>query len=125
MIPVVPPKKEPNAELRAQGSKIIDSIEKKVEEIRQNGLNIGQTALWVGGIAFASYLLIDLLTGKSKKTKVKLRTTDIPIKAKTKDSWIVSSIKGYILAFVLGIVKEKIVDALKELEKAEQKPNEN
>lgn len=126
MIPVVPPKKD-NAEtddLRTQGSKIINAVERKVEEIRQKGLNIGTMALWVGAIAFGSYIIYDSLFGKSKK-KIKLNTEskNKPEVKNKKESWVVASIKGYMLAFLLGIAKDKILEALAELEKDENKEN--
>ncbi len=125
MIPVVPPKpnKKSKEELNNESNKFKAALESQIENIKETGFNIGKTALIVGGIAFAGYILADLFSGKTgnkKKGVIKIDTNSLE-KKKTKDSWIVSSIKGYILAFVIGIAKEKIMEALAELKKDEAK----
>ncbi|MES2797181.1 MAG: hypothetical protein V4683_14515, partial [Bacteroidota bacterium] len=56
-----------------------------------------------------------------KNSVLKIDTNNLPEKKKTKDSPLVSSIKGYILAFLIGIAREKIIEALAELKKDESK----
>lgn len=128
MIPVVPPKphKKTKSELSEQSAKYKEAIENQIEKIKSQGVNIGKTALIVGGVAFAGYLLFDLLTGsnkraKNKKSIVQFNPNPISEKKKEKEPWIVSSIKGYILAFLIGIAREKIMEALAELKKDEAK----
>jgi hypothetical protein len=129
MIPVVPPKpdKKGKEQLKADASKFKEALEGQIENIKEKGLNIGKTALIAGGIAFAGYILIDLLTGSSKKNNkkavLKIDSNNLVEKKATKDSWIVASIKGYILAFLIGIAREKIVEALAELKKDETNTN--
>lgn len=127
MIPVVPPKpnKKTKDELNAEANKFKSALENQIEQIKEKGFNIGKTALIAGGIAFAGYILMDLFTGKekkesSKKALLKIDTNRLPDKKKRKESWLVASIKVYILAFLIGIAKEKIVEALAELKKDEQ-----
>lgn len=128
MIPVVPPKpnKKTKSELSEQSAKYKEAIENQIEKIKSQGLNIGKTALIVGGVAFAGFLLVELFTGfgkksKSKKAIVQFNPNQISDKKKEKEPWIVSSIKGYILAFLIGIAREKIMEALAELKKDEAK----
>jgi hypothetical protein len=128
MIPVVPPKpnKKTKSELSEQSAKYKEAIENQIEKIKSQGLNIGKTALIVGGVAFAGFLLVELFTGfdkkpKNKKAIVQFNPNQISEKKKEKEPWIVSSIKGYILAFLIGIAREKIMEALAELKKDEAK----
>jgi hypothetical protein len=124
MIPVVPPKsdKKSKEELNEQANKYKTALENQIENIKEKGFNIGKTALIVGGIAFAGYILFDLFSGNNKskankKAVFKVDSNNLLAKKETKDSWIVSSIKGYILAFLIGIAREKIAEALAELKK--------
>jgi hypothetical protein len=126
MIPIVPPKpkKKLKSEKKSDQNKFKAALESKFDNIKANGLNVGKTALIAGGIAFAGYLLIDLITGKNKtknrKAYLKIDADKLE-KKKTKDSWIVASIKGYMMAFLIGIAREKIMEALAELKKDEAK----
>ena len=128
MIPVVPPKpnKKSKEELSAESKKFKEAIETQIESIKERWLNIGKMALIAGGVAFAGYILFDFIAGSVKKkgnknAVLKIDTNNLPEKKKTKDSPLVSSIKGYILAFLIGIAREKIVEALAELKKDESK----
>ncbi len=126
MVPVIPPKAEKKSkkELSALADKYKNAIEDQLEGIKEKGLDIGKTALIIGGIAFGGYILFDLFFGEKeksfKKAKfLKLNSNKLSETKNTKDSWVVSSIKGYILAFILGIAKEKLLEALAEFKKEE------
>lgn len=126
MIPVVPPKpnKKSKDVLQAESNKFKKAIETQIDNMAEKGIKIGKTALIVGGIAFAGYILFDAFFGNSEKKKknkafLKIDSNKLPDKKKSNDSWIVASIKGYILAFIIGIAREKIVEALAELKKDE------
>ena len=125
MIPVVPPKKDPNVEsvFKTNGSKIKKAVEDKVNAWADSNIKIGKMAMIAGGIAFAGYILFDIFTKKNKKKKLVLKTenTKLPNASKPKESWIVSSIKGYILAFLISIAKEKLLEALSHLKEEEDK----
>jgi hypothetical protein len=125
MIPVVPPKSVPKnkQELKADAEKFRNAIEKQVDLLKDNGIKIGKTAMVIGGVLTAGYLLTTLFTSDSKKSKlpkIQISNEKFPKKIKS-DSWIVNSIKGYILAFLIGIAREKILEALENLDKDEQK----
>jgi hypothetical protein len=124
MIPVTPPEvnKKSKEELNAASNKFKSALENQIEQIKERGFTIGKTALVVGGIAFAGYILVDLFTGKEKKKKgiIQLDANNHIEKKSKKDPWIIASIKGYILAFLIGIAREKIVEALEEINKNEQ-----
>ena len=125
MRPVVPPKpnKKSKNVLQAESDKFKKAIETQIDNMAEKGIKIGKTALIAGGVAFAGYILFDLLFGNSDKKKkkafLKIDSNKLPDKKKSTDSWIVASIKGYILAFIIGIAREKIVEALAELKKDE------
>ena len=128
MIPIVPPKplKKTKEELNAEADKFKLALEKQIEDIKEKGLNIGKIALIVGGLAFGGYLLVDFLTGKSKKKTNKksilqMDTNKLPEPKYKKESWIVKNIKGYLLAFLIGVIREKILEALAELKKEDAK----
>lgn len=131
MIPVVPPKKrvkKSKEQLNAESSKFKEAIENQIESIKQKGFNIGKIALIAGGVAFAGYILVDLLTGKKKKKVnkdaiIKIDTSNLPEKEKKEDSFIVASIKSYIIAFLIGIAREKLLEALAEFKKDEAQPD--
>jgi hypothetical protein len=73
--------------------------------------------LIVGTALAGVYVLFNLITSDSKdekKLKV-VENSNLPVvvkKEKNSDSWIVSSIKGYIATFVLAFAKEKIMEAI-------------
>lgn len=126
MIPVVPPKPEKKSkkELSDLSDKYKTAIENQIEAIKEKGINIGKTALIAGGIAFGGYIIFDLIFGEKekefKKSKI-LKLNNLPEGKKIRENWLVSSIKGYILAFILGIAKEKLLEALAEFKKDETK----
>ncbi len=124
MIPVVPPKPENKTkkELSVLSEKYKNAIENQIEEIKEKGLNMGKTALIAGGIAFGAYIIFDLFFGEKELKKSKnLKLNHLPESKKIKESWLVASIKGYILAFILGVAKEKLLEALAEFKKDETK----
>jgi hypothetical protein len=128
MIPIAPPKpvKKTKEELNAEAEKFKQALESQIENIKEKGLNIGKIALIVGGIAFGGYILVDFLTKKSKKKNNKksifhIETNKRPESKIKKESWIVKNIKGYMLAFLIGVVREKIFEALAELKKEDAK----
>ncbi len=129
MIPVVPPKpkKKSKDELQAESNKFKKAIETQIDNMAEKGIKIGKTTLIAGGLAFAGYIIFDALFGRTEKKKnkafLKIDANKLPEKKKSSNSWIVTSIKGYILAFIIGIAREKIVEALAELKKDETKQN--
>ena len=96
-------------------------IDDQVATIKADAKRIGTTTLVIGGILTGSYLLLKWLSADSKKKK-KEKTphasdaeANVPAviqREEEEESWIVSSIKSYILAFVLAIAKEKLMEAL-------------
>jgi hypothetical protein len=65
-----------------------------------------------------TYLLFRWLSPADKKTKVKEivydENTNLPVAVKEpkEESWIISSIKGYIMSFLIAIAKDKILEAI-------------
>jgi hypothetical protein len=125
MIPIVPPKTDTTTEALYKQSRnnLKKLVENKMDAWASDKLRIGKIALIAGGVAFAGYILAELFFAKKKKTYPSNQLKPI----KDKDPWIVKSIKGYILAFLLTIAKEKIITALEQLntsDAANNKPSD-
>jgi hypothetical protein len=119
MFPTVSPKKtsERKNELHKEAQAYKKTIDGQVNDLKTEAARIGTTALIVGTALAGVYVLFSLLTSESKEDKkVKVvENKNLPVvvkKDKSGDSWIVSSIKGYIATFVLAFAKDKIMEAI-------------
>ena len=119
MFPAVSPKKtsERKKELHKEAQAYKKTIDGQVNDLKTEAARIGTTALIVGTALAGVYVLFSLLTSDSKEEKKikKVENSNLPVvvkKDKSGDSWVVSSIKGYIVAFVMAIAKDKIMEAL-------------
>ena len=119
MFPAVSPKKtsERKKELHKEAQAYKKTIDGQVNDLKTEAARIGTTALIVGTALAGVYVLFSLLTSDSKEEKKikKVENSNLPVvvkKDKSGDSWIVSSIKGYIATFVLAFAKDKIMEAL-------------
>ena len=119
MFPAVSPKKtsERKKELHKEAQAYKKTIDGQVNDLKTEAARIGTTALIVGTALAGVYVLFSLLTSDSKEDKKikKVENLNLPVvvkKDKSGDSWVVSSIKGYIVAFVMAIAKDKIMEAL-------------
>ena len=119
MFPTVSPKKtsERKNELHKEAQAYKKTIDGQVNDLKTEAARIGTTALIVGTALAGVYVLFSLLTSDSREEKKvkKIENTNLPVvikKEKSGESWIVSSIKGYIAAFVLAFAKDKIMEAI-------------
>jgi hypothetical protein len=119
MFPTVSPKKtsERKNELHKEAQAYKKTIDGQVNDLKTEAARIGTTALIVGTALAGVYVLFSLLTSDSKEEKKikKMENTNLPVvikKEKSGESWIVSSIKGYIATFVLAFAKDKIMEAI-------------
>jgi hypothetical protein len=104
-------------------------IENQVKDIKERAFTVGKTVAIVG-IAFAGiYLIFDTFFGEDEKKKSKkvqyVDNQNLPVLVREEDSddsGIIGSIKGYILAFLIGVAREKIKEALAYL--TEQKESQ-
>ena len=119
MFPTVSPKKtsERKIELHKEAQAYKKTIDGQVNDLKTEAARIGTTALIVGTALAGVYVIFSLFTSESKKKKTLqvVENPNLPVivkKEKSGDSWIVSSIKGYIVAFVMAIAKDKIMEAL-------------
>lgn len=129
MFPTVSPKKtsERKQELHREAQAYKKTIDGQVNDLKTEATRIGTTALIVGTALAGVYVLFSLITSDSKEKKIKkIENTNLPVvieKEKTGDSWIVSSVKGYIATFILALAKNKIMEAIATLrENNEPKP---
>jgi hypothetical protein len=119
MFPAVSPKKtsERKNELHKEAQAYKKTIDGQVNDLKTEAARIGTTALIVGTALAGVYVLFSLLTSDSKEEKkVKvIENNNLPVvvkKEKSGESWIVSSIKGYIATFILAFAKDKIMEAI-------------
>ena len=119
MFPTVSPKKtsERKNELHKEAQAYKKTIDGQVNDLKTEAARIGTTALIVGTALAGVYVIFNLLTSDSKeKKKIKVvENTNLPVvvkKEKGGDSWIVSSIKGYIATFILAFARDKIMQAI-------------
>ena len=119
MFPAVSPKKtsERKQELHKEAQAYKKTIDGQVNDLKTEAARIGTTALIVGTALAGVYVIFSLLTSDSKEEKKtkKVENSNLPVvvkKDKSGDSWVVSSIKGYIATFVLAFAKDKIMEAI-------------
>jgi len=120
MFPTVSPKKtsERKIELYKEAQTYKKTIDGQVNDLKSEATRIGTTALIVGTALATVYVIFSLFTSDSKPKKKKIKIVEnanlpaIVKKEKGSESWIVSSIKGYIFAFLVAVAKDKIMGAM-------------
>ena len=120
MFSTISPKKtsERKIELHKEAQAYKKTIDGQVNDLKSEAVRIGTTALIVGTASATVYLIFSLFTSDSEPEKKKIKGTEnsnLPVivkKEKGTESWLVSSIKGYIIAFLMAIAKDKIVEAM-------------
>jgi hypothetical protein len=119
MFPTVSPKKtsERKIQLHKEAQAYKKTIDGQVNDLKTEAARIGTTALIVGTALAGVYVIFSLFTSESKKKKELqiVENSNLPVvvkKEKSKDSWIISSIKGYMMAFLMAIAKDKITEAM-------------
>jgi len=123
MSPAVSPKKtsERKIELYKEAQDYKKAIDGQVNDLKSEVARIGTTVLIMGTALATVYGIFNLFASDSQPKKNKLKVvenSDLPLiikKEKIAKSWLVSSIKGYIIAFLMAIAKDKIVEAMKIL----------
>jgi hypothetical protein len=119
MFPTVSPKKtsERKIQLHKEAQAYKKTIDGQVNDLKTEAARIGTTALIVGTALAGVYVIFSLFTSESKKKKELqiVENSNLPVvvkKEKSKDSWIISSIKGYMMAFLMAIAKDKVMEAM-------------
>lgn len=131
MFPTVSPKKtsERKIELHKEAQAYKKTIDGQVNDLKTEAARIGTTALIVGTALATVYVIFSLFTSDSEPKKKKIKIAENPnlpvvVKQKTEnDSWLISSIKGYIIAFLMAVAKEKIMKALVILKESNDPKN--
>lgn len=120
MFPAVSPKKtsDRKIELHKEAQAYKKTIDGQVNDLKSEAARIGTTVLVVGAALATVYVIFSLFTSDSepKKKKIKVvENSNSPLTIKEEkgtESWLVSSIKGYIITFLMAIAKDKIVEAM-------------
>ena len=120
MFSTTSPKKtsERKFELHKEAQAYKKTIDGQVNDLKSEAVRIGTTTLIVGTALATVYLIFSLFTSDSEPKKKKIKGTEnsnLPVivkKEKGTESWLVSSIKEYIIAFLMAIAKDKIMEAM-------------
>lgn len=120
MFPTVSPKKtsDRKIELHKEAQAYKKTIDGQVNDLKSEAARIGTTALIVGTALASVYVIFSFFASDSepKKKKIKVvENSNLPVavtKEKGTESWLVSSIKGYIVAFLMALAKDKIMEAM-------------
>ena len=120
MFPTVSPKKtsDRKIELHKEAQAYKKTIDGQVNDLKSEAARIGTTALIVGTALASVYVIFSLFTSDSEPKKKKMKVVEnsnLPVvvtKEKGTESWLVSSIKGYIVAFLMALAKDKIMEAM-------------
>ena len=120
MFPIVSPKKtsDRKTELHKEAQAYKKTIDGQVNDLKSDATRIGTTVLVVGTALATVYMIFNLLTSDSKPKKKKIKVVEksnspLVIKKENEtESWLISSIKGYIITFLMAIAKNKIVEAM-------------
>jgi hypothetical protein len=131
MFPTVSPKKtsERKTELHKEAQAYKKTIDGQVNDLKSEASRIGTTALIVGTALASVYVIFSLFTSDSepKKKKIKaVENSNLPVvvtREKGTESWLVSSIKGYIVAFLMALAKDKIMEAMAILKESNDPKN--
>ncbi len=104
-------------QLQQEAQQYKNNIDTQVTQLKTDATKIGTTTLIIGGVLASAYLLFRLFTSSDSKKKKKDEEvySSLPVEKNTdsdKESWIVSSIKGYILSFLIAIAKDKLLEAI-------------
>ena len=106
-------------ELSQEAERYRLNIETQVAEYKQDVAKIAQNALIIGGVCFAVYSIVRVLT-KDKEPKQKIKkasaeTTLLATSDEKEDSVVWSTLKGVALSIVLSLVRQKLVEAIATL----------
>ncbi len=119
MFPVVSPKNisERKQALHLEAKEYKKTIDGQVDNLKTEAVRIGTSALIIGGVLATTYLIFNFLSTDSakKETPKVAENSNLPLvvkKEKKEESWLISSIKGYMLSFLIAIAKDKVMEAL-------------
>lgn len=105
-------------QLQQEAQEYKNKIDTQVITLKTEATKVGTATLVIGGVLLGTYLLFRWLSPADKKPKVKEivydENTNLPVAVKEpkEESWIISSIKGYIMSFLIAIAKDKILEAI-------------
>ncbi|MDJ1470945.1 hypothetical protein QNI19_34790 [Cytophagaceae bacterium DM2B3-1] len=107
------------ASLNRATEKYKKAIENQVGDLKANAGKIGKNALIIGGTLVAGYLIVRMLVGKDKTTKLSFEKEErnLPAAPVKRESAIVSLIKQQIALFLIAIAKEKLLQVIEQLRK--------
>lgn len=117
---------ERKKELRAEADFYKHSIDEQVVQLKSQAVRVSTRSLIIASVLLGTYLLFKLITPKEEEEyEGKIASNpNAPIvinATENTDSWLVKSIKGYMLSFLVGIARNKIMAAIAMLKDSNAK----
>lgn len=115
-------------ELEKDSKAYMSSLQNQMERLKGDFQKIGKSALWIGGGLFATYLVVDTLTGKKDKKKKEAKKTKAKAKGvksgkPNEDNLLIAAVKEQALVFLLGLAAQQLSKFLSELDSEDEKEN--
>lgn len=117
---------ERKKELRAEADFYKHSIDEQVVQLKSQAVRVSTRSLIIASVLLGTYLLFKLITpSEEEENGGKIASNpNAPVvinAAENTDSWLVKSIKGYMLSFLVGIARNKIMAAIAMLKDSNAK----
>ncbi len=113
--------------LRAEADFYKTTIDGQVMQLKSDAVAVSTKALFIAATLLGTYLLFNFIVSddeKEQEAKIVLENTNVPMVIKPSEensSWLVKSIKGYMLSFLMGIARNKIMAAIAMLKDSNAK----
>lgn len=117
---------ERKKELRAEADFYKHSIDEQVVQLKSQAVRVSTRSLIIASVLLGTYLLFKLITPKEEEEYEGniASNPNAPIvinPTENTNSWLVKSIKGYMLSFLVGIARNKIMAAIAMLKDSNAK----
>ena len=102
-----------------------NALGRQLDNLKGDFNKVGKSALWIGGVLFATFFLVDTLTAKSKskKSKAKKEATEPVAKPVKEDNMLMSAVKEQVIIFLLGLAAQRLSKFLNELKSEDEEEN--
>lgn len=118
---------ERKKELRAEADYYKHSIDEQVVQLKNKAVRVSTRSLIIASVLLGTYLLFKIVIpvdDEDSEDKIASTNPNSPTvihSTDSTDSWIIKSIKGYMLSFLVGIARKKIMAAIAMLKDSNAK----
>lgn len=118
---------ERKKELQAEGDYYKMIIDRQVTQLKRNVVKLSTKTLIITATLLGVYILFNFIVSDDEKVKKAKIASDNPNSpailgsSKENSSWLINSIKGYMLSFLMGIARNKIMAAIAMLKDSNAK----